>query len=311
MKKLVIKYSQQIIIALLFITASAGVIFAEGGGVFTSAITWGFLRAGWHYDTGPQEHGGHHFYYGYGYSGDSKQWGYGFGYSDKDGDKKTKSVSGIIGYGFEGDSGVPDVSVDPQKTTAKLNYSTPYLSKIGYAYSTEKAVKDNILGYYEESDFNSGVRSNTITGLICNTSYYYDAAAEDASGTKWFTSSYFTTLPCIDAAATTSTNSVGSHATGKPFGTPSSDAVTQGQFPESPKLYYGDFGPGPKKIQLLLNKLGFKLGTTGAGSPGHETSFFGPKTKAALKKFQAAHGLNPDGVYGPLVQAAMLAELNK
>lgn len=304
MKSFISKYSQQIILALLVIAVTAGVGFA---GYSIPDISSGFLR------NKSDGKGLFQYGYGFGYVNNIFQTGYGYGYDLLDRGNNYGTGPDYSDYGFFDGDGSPRVTVDPQKTTATLTYITHYLSKISYAYSTDKNIKDNTLGYYQESSFNSGMRSQVITGLTCNTLYYYDVASEDAGGNKWIESSYFTTLPCSDDGKPTgnSTNSAGSYANIKPFGAkPESDALTA-QFPESPKLYYGDFGPGPKKIQLLLNKLGFKLDTKGAGSPGHETSFFGPKTKAALKKFQAAHGLTPDGIYGPLVQAAMLAELNK
>jgi hypothetical protein len=46
------------------------------------------------------------------------------------------------------------------------------------------------------------------------------------------------------------------------------------------------------KIQQYLNTHGFHVAQSGAGSPGHETSFFGRRTKAAIKAFQEAHSVD-------------------
>jgi len=57
-----------------------------------------------------------------------------------------------------------------------------------------------------------------------------------------------------------------------------------------------------KQLQIFLNKHGFAVAPSGAGSPGHETSYFGPATKAALMKFQEAHKeeiLYPEGLTSP------------
>jgi peptidoglycan hydrolase-like protein with peptidoglycan-binding domain len=54
----------------------------------------------------------------------------------------------------------------------------------------------------------------------------------------------------------------------------------------------------PKAIQHILNVLG-------ASPPLVEDGKVGPKTVAAVKSFQTAHGLVPDGVAGPKVKTAL------
>lgn len=58
-------------------------------------------------------------------------------------------------------------------------------------------------------------------------------------------------------------------------------------------------GPDVLMLQRYLNANGFALATSGPGSAGQETSYFGPKTKAALIAFQNAHAteiLTPAGL---------------
>jgi len=46
-----------------------------------------------------------------------------------------------------------------------------------------------------------------------------------------------------------------------------------------------------KRIQEILNKLGYTIAPSGLGSPGNETSYFGPLTRKALTAFQTYEGL--------------------
>lgn len=64
-------------------------------------------------------------------------------------------------------------------------------------------------------------------------------------------------------------------------------------------LKMGSVGEDVKCLQRYLNWSGYTLATLGAGSPGNETTYFGPKTVAAVKKWQEFHAptvLNPLGL---------------
>jgi len=56
-----------------------------------------------------------------------------------------------------------------------------------------------------------------------------------------------------------------------------------------------------RKLQHDLHRLGFFNGPF--------TGFFGPITAGAVKRFQRAHGLHADGIWGPLSQAALARAL--
>jgi len=61
-------------------------------------------------------------------------------------------------------------------------------------------------------------------------------------------------------------------------------------------------GSSVKELQVYLNTHGYTISTTGAGSLGKETTYFGLKTKQAVMKFQKANELKADGIVGPLTR---------
>lgn len=66
----------------------------------------------------------------------------------------------------------------------------------------------------------------------------------------------------------------------------------------------GDKGGEVMWIQQFLNNHGAVIASSGAGSPGNESSYFGSLTKAAVSKFQAANGVSPaSGYWGPITRA--------
>ena len=60
-----------------------------------------------------------------------------------------------------------------------------------------------------------------------------------------------------------------------------------------------------KYLQQTLNEKGYAVSASGAGSVGSETTYFGPATVSAVKKFQAAMGLVADGVFGAKSRASL------
>jgi peptidoglycan hydrolase-like protein with peptidoglycan-binding domain len=71
-------------------------------------------------------------------------------------------------------------------------------------------------------------------------------------------------------------------------------------------LYLGISGEDVRTLQKLLNAKGYLLATSGAGSPGNETTYFGSITENAVIKFQKAKGISPaEGNVGPLTRAVL------
>lgn len=73
-------------------------------------------------------------------------------------------------------------------------------------------------------------------------------------------------------------------------------------------LQLGSSGSDVMSLQKFLNaNASTRVAVSGAGSPGLETTYFGPATQAAVIKFQAANGVSPIGVVGPASRAAIAA----
>ena len=60
-------------------------------------------------------------------------------------------------------------------------------------------------------------------------------------------------------------------------------------------LYQGLSGEDVRNLQIFLNTRGYAVSNTGPGSRGQESTFFGPATEAALKRFQCAESLTCSG----------------
>lgn len=68
------------------------------------------------------------------------------------------------------------------------------------------------------------------------------------------------------------------------------------KLPKGVMLREGSRGPAVKQLQKALAGRGF--------NPGPKDGMFGPRTEAALKRFQRSRGISADGVYGPQTRSA-------
>ncbi len=91
-------------------------------------------------------------------------------------------------------------------------------------------------------------------------------------------------------------------ATSAPASTPTVSSTSTG----TRSLMADNVGPDVKALQIFLNTHGYQIATTGPGSPGNESDYFGNLTQDALIKFQIANNILPAyGFYGPVTQAAV------
>ena len=83
-------------------------------------------------------------------------------------------------------------------------------------------------------------------------------------------------------------------------------SVAPGSLPLLRDLSIGMTGEDVRALQVFLNARGFTVALQGAGSPGNETSYFGPATRAAVARFQSSRSVSPAvGYVGPLTRAAL------
>jgi peptidoglycan hydrolase-like protein with peptidoglycan-binding domain len=73
-------------------------------------------------------------------------------------------------------------------------------------------------------------------------------------------------------------------------------------------LEFGMKGEDVRQLQVFLNTHGFPVTSSGDGSVGNETTYFGSLTRIALSKYQAANSIAPSaGYFGPKTRAHVAA----
>jgi hypothetical protein len=84
-------------------------------------------------------------------------------------------------------------------------------------------------------------------------------------------------------------------------------AATTSSATFSRDLQYGDHGADVLALQQFLNTNGYVVATSGPGSPGEETGYFGSATRKSLIAFQKALGIMPTaGYFGAKTRAIIL-----
>jgi len=185
-----------------------------------------------------------------------------------------------------------------------------------------------------EADTGTGVTSHTVslTGLTPCRNYNYRVTSKDVVDNSTTSSNYtFTTPGCaavpvfilqamsdamrtqsnvstnVPPASNTNTvvlcegNSIFNPNTGEKCTT---NTNTNTKFIFTKNLKYKDNNTDVKELQKFLNNNGYPVSTSGIGSIGNETTYFGPATRSALIKYQLANKIKPAiGYFGPLTRS--------
>lgn len=73
-------------------------------------------------------------------------------------------------------------------------------------------------------------------------------------------------------------------------------------------LFFGIEGEDVRALQAYLNAHNCPVAASGVGSPGNESTFYGPRTVSAVGAFQRMHGITPAiGYFGPKTRALVNA----
>ncbi len=211
---------------------------------------------------------------------------------------------------------VPDTTDPTVAITNPLNGATVS----GAAVNITADVSDNVdvvgVTFYVSTTTLSQIGAEDISGAtpsavvwdttaLADGSYNLIAVARDSAGNVATSSSITVEVDNVSdtttAARTTGRRKSGPRvpiATLAPVTTILPQGMTQASFARD--LQLGITGSDVLALQKFLNNHGFIVAASGPGSVGFETMKFGLLTKAALAKFQAAHGITPAvGYFGP------------
>ncbi|MES2315003.1 MAG: peptidoglycan-binding domain-containing protein [Patescibacteria group bacterium] len=212
----------------------------------------------------------------------------------------------------------------------------------GFAYGTVADLSTVLATTTLGSLVGTSTFSYSTTTLDCATAYYFRPYATNITGTGYGSIVSFTTSACPVAPPVTpvtpprtpivSSSYSGGSVSGqvanlRAMGFNAQADALEHQFPflfqGVPQinaktfirvLKKGSYGMDVKALQIYLNTHGFPISTTGVGSRGFETQYYGPATASAVSRFQEAYAtkiLTPNGlskgtgVFGPSTRAVI------
>ncbi|MES2623393.1 MAG: fibronectin type III domain-containing protein [Patescibacteria group bacterium] len=231
---------------------------------------------------------------------------------------------------------ISNVVATPTGTSVTITWDTNEVATSRTAYGTVSGLNM----YMATTSDLTFVATHTVmlTGLAPGTRYYYVVGSGDASSNSASSDeqSFVTSATPITTPATSVSYSGGGggSTSGTPYVAPTTASLTQTMVPvytcnaetktcvityvavqtpatSSPSgsvMFTRDLKLGVKgndvlALQQFLNRQGFTVAKSGAGSKGKETTLFGPATKNALIRFQKYYKIYPSvGFFGPLTK---------
>ncbi|MFH0773778.1 MAG: peptidoglycan-binding protein [bacterium] len=181
--------------------------------------------------------------------------------------------------------------VTTTQTQATL-YFTPLRENISY-YFVAYGFKPGDMRFGTSFEWGpyDGVIDYTVNMLTPGTTYYFTVRGGNGCATgPWSAALPATAVGPESSAQTTHTYyaSITSLSSSGSSGSQGSSSPTGGIW-LTRDLYPGSQGADVRSLQEYLNARGFTLASSGAGSPGNETTYYGNLTASAVRRFQEAH----------------------
>ena len=182
--------------------------------------------------------------------------------------------------------------ISTTQTQATL-YFTPLRENVSYyfvAYGFSPG--DMRFGTSFEWGPYDGVIDYTVNMLTPGTTYYFTVRGGNGCATgPWSASVPATAVGSSSTTQSTQTyyaSTTSSSSSSGSSGSSGSSSPTGGIW-LTRDLYPGSQGADVRSLQEYLNARGFTLASSGAGSPGNETTYYGNLTASAVRRFQEAH----------------------
>jgi hypothetical protein len=226
----------------------------------------------------------------------------------------TPPPSGTTGGGGGGGGGssyassvaISNLSTTIAPTSATISWKTnaPVFDQAVYGLTTAYGSQTG------QSATASTTHKAVISNLLPNTAYHYYLVSF-SSGTviQSISSDYSFVTPKAGAQAVMAsyTTTVAAAVPGCPKGmacspvativgggagtgcAPAANQLLATNYQFTRNLTLGSTGSDVKALQQFLNSKGFTVAASGNGSPGHESTYYGPATASAVSRFQVAH----------------------